>query len=166
MSGPVGKKKKPKSLAASGTMLAQNRRALHEYHVLERFECGLALVGSEVKSVKDGKASLAEAFASFDRSELWLHRAHVSEYTQAHRRNHEPLRRRKLLMHRKELDKLEREVAPGGLTLIPLSLYAKGGIVKLELGLCRGKQMHDKRATIKEREQSREMDREIRERRR
>ncbi len=162
----MAKKKKPKSLAAPGAMLTQNRRALHEYEVLQRFECGVALVGSEVKSVKDGKASLAEAFASFERGELWLHRAHVAEYVQAHRRNHEPLRRRKILMHRKELDKLHKEVAPGGLTLIPLSLYLKNGYVKLELGLCRGKQLHDKRATLKEREQSREMDREVRERRR
>ena len=160
----MGKKKKQKSLAASGTMLAQNRRALHEYEVLERHEAGLALVGSEVKSVKDGKISLTEAFASFDRSELWLHRAHISEYVQAHKRNHEPLRRRKLLMHRRELDKLEREVGPGGLTLIPLAVYLKGSYVKVELGLCRGKQMHDKRASIKERDSKRELAREIRER--
>jgi len=160
----VGKKKKQKSLAASGTMLAQNRRALHEYEVLERYEAGLALVGSEVKSVKDGKISLTEAFASFDRHELWLHRAHISEYVQAHKRNHEPLRRRKLLLHRRELDKLEQEVAPGGLTLIPLAVYLKGSYVKVELGLCRGKQLHDKRASIKERDTKREVDRAIRER--
>ncbi len=160
----MAKKKKPKSLAAAGIMLAQNRRALHEYEVLERHEAGLALLGSEVKSVKDGKISLTEAFASFERGELWLHRAHIAEYVQAHQRNHEPLRRRKLLMHRKELDKLEREVAPGGLTLIPLAVYNKGGYVKVELGLSRGKQMHDKRATIKEREGKRELDRAMRER--
>ncbi len=162
----MGKKKKPKSLAAAGTLLAANRRALHEYEVLERHEAGLALLGSEVKSVKDGKISLAEAFASFDKGELWLHRAHIAEYVQAHLRNHEPLRRRKLLMHRRELDKLQREVAPGGLTIIPLAVYLKGGYVKVELGLCRGKQMHDKRASIKERESKRELDREIRERKR
>lgn len=160
----MGKKKKQKSLAASGTMLAQNRRALHEYEVLERHEAGLALVGSEVKSVKAGKISLAEAFATFDRHELWLHRAHISEYVQAHKRNHEPLRRRKLLLHRRELDKLEREVAPGGLTIIPLAIYLKGSYVKVELGLCKGKQMHDKRAAIKERDTKREVAKAIRER--
>jgi len=160
----VAKKNKKKSLAAAGTILAQNRKALHEYEVLERFEAALALVGSEVKAVKDGKISLGEAFASFDKHELWLNRAHISEYVQAHKRNHEPLRRRKLLMHRRELDKLEREVGPGGLTLIPLAVYLKGSYVKVELGLCRGKQMHDKRATIKERDTKREVARAIRDR--
>lgn len=159
----MAKKKKPKSLAASGTLLTQNRKALHDYHVLERHECGIALVGSEVKSVKDGKASLAEAFATFDKGELWLHRAHVAEYVQAHRRNHEPLRRRKILMHRRELDKLRKAVMGGGVTLIPLSLYVKEGYVKLELGLCKGKQLHDKRATLRDRDEKREMAREFRE---
>jgi SsrA-binding protein len=166
----VAKKHDKASLAPKDSILAVNRKALHDYHVLERIEAGVQLLGSEVKSIRDGKVSLLEAYAQFTKTkigppELYLHASHVAEYTQAHRRNHDPLRKRKILLHRKELDRLEKQVAQSGLTLIPLSLYIKNGYVKVELGLCQGKQMHDKRASLKERETRREMDRAMRDRR-
>jgi len=145
-------------------MLAKNRRALHEFEILDRFEAGLVLQGSEVKSIRDGKASLAEAFAQFTGSELWLRSAHIAEYPMAHQRNHDPLRPRKLLLHRRELDRLADAVAKGGLTVVPLALYLKDGRIKLEIGLARGKKGVDKRQSIKERDQKREMARAIRER--
>jgi SsrA-binding protein len=145
--------------------LCLNRRATHEYHVLERHEAGIAFTGSEVKSVREGRISLAEAYAQFDRNELWLLGAHISEYVLAHRRNHEPMRKRKLLMKRRELDKLAAAASKDGLTLIPLRVYTRGRRIKVEIGLCKGKQLHDKRASIKEREHKREMDRALRERR-
>ncbi|HET6583652.1 MAG TPA: SsrA-binding protein SmpB [Nannocystaceae bacterium] len=148
------------------TTLAVNRRATHDYHVLERHECGVVLTGSEVKSIKDGKISLTEAYAQFERDELWLLGAHISEYVLAHRRNHEPMRKRKLLMKRRELDKLAVSVAKDGLTLIPLKVYSRGRNIKVEIGLCKGKQVHDKRASLKEREAKREMDRAMRDHRR
>ncbi|MCB9755531.1 MAG: SsrA-binding protein SmpB [Myxococcales bacterium] len=164
----MGAKKKNRGAPAPGQdgySFARNRRALHEYHVLERFEAGLSLFGSEVKSIRAGRTSLVEAYCQFVRDELYLMNAHIAEYTQAHSRNHVPLRQRKLLLHRRELERLQEAVGPGGLTIIPLSLYAKGGKIKLEIGLCRGKKLHDKRATIKEREQKREMQRAVREQR-
>jgi SsrA-binding protein len=165
----MAKKHDKASLAPKGSLLTQNRRALHDYHVLERIEAGVQLTGSEVKSVRDGKVSLLEAYAQFTKhpggSELYLISAHIAEYVQAHQRNHEPLRRRKLLLHRKELDRLEKAVAQSGLTLIPLAMYINHGYVKVELGLCQGKQVHDKRASLKEREQRMEMDRAMRDRR-
>ncbi len=147
-------------------MFVKNRRASHEYHIRERLEAGIALMGSEVKSIRDGRCSLAEAFCQFHNGELFLLQAHIAEYTQAHARNHTPLRRRKLLMHRRQLDHLEDAIQSKGMTLIPLALYAKQGLIKLELGLCQGKQLHDKRAAIKEREEKREVQRAIREARR
>jgi SsrA-binding protein len=145
-------------------LLTKNRRALFNYHVLERFEAGISLLGSEVKSIRDGKVSLAEAYAQFAASELYLAGAHVAEYVQAHARNHDPMRKRKLLLHRRELDRLKEAVSHEGLTLVPLALYLKEGRVKVDLGLCRGKQVHDKRASLKEKEQKREVDRALRER--
>jgi len=156
-------KTKKGSLAPPGSTLAQNRKALFNYHVLERFEAGISLMGSEVKSIRDSKISLAESYASFRSTgsgpELFLQGAHVAEYGQAHQRNHEPLRHRKLLMHRRELDRLADAVAKEGLTLVPLSVYLKDGRVKVEIGLCKGKQAHDKRRAIKERDEKKEMQR-------
>lgn len=145
--------------------LAVNRRATHDYEILERFEAGIMLTGSEVKSVRDGRISLTEAFAQIDRGEPWLIGAHIAEYLLAHRRNHEPMRRRKLLLNRREIDKLGQAVSRGGLTLIPLRVYLKGRRVKVELGLCRGKQAHDKRQREREREHKRDIERALRERR-
>lgn len=151
--------------AAPEIVLSVNRRASFDYHVLERYEAGVVLTGSEVKSVRDGRISLAESFAAFERGELFLIGAHIAEYVLAHRRNHEPMRRRKLLLHRRELDRLTEAVGKDGLTLIPLKVYTRGRMIKVELGLCRGKQLHDKRASIKEKESKREIQRELRERR-
>lgn len=148
-----------------GHVFAQNRRATHEYQILERYEAGIELQGSEVKSVRDGKVSLAEAYCQFQGDELFLLQAHIAEYTLAHARNHPTIRPRKLLLHRSELDKLHEGVTMAGLTIIPLSIHAKGGLIKIEIGLCRGKKLHDKRASIKERDEKREVARAIREHR-
>lgn len=148
-----------------GHVFAANRRALHNYAVIERLEAGIELYGSEVKSIRDNKASLAEAYCQFKGDELFLYQAHIAEYTLAHARNHATVRPRKLLLHRRELDRLHDAVQLQGLTIIPLKLYAKGGMIKLEVALARGKKVHDKRAAIKERDQKREMDRAKREHR-
>ncbi len=150
---------------APDATLSLNRRANFDYEVLERFETGMVLTGSEVKSIRDGRISLTEAWAQVERDEVWLIGAHIAEYLLAHRRNHEPMRRRKLLLKRREIDRLADSVARGGLTLIPLRVYLSGRCIKLELGLCRGKQVHDKRDSIREREHKREMDRAMRDRR-
>ncbi len=148
-----------------GHAFVQHRRALFEYEVIERHEAGIALMGSEVKSIRDSKVSLAEAFCQFNHAgELFLVQCHIGEYPLAHSRNHLPLRQRKLLMHKKELEHLHEAVQQSGLTLIPLDMHARAGKIKLALALCRGKKNYDKRASIKEREQKREIDRAIRER--
>jgi SsrA-binding protein len=159
----VAKGTKTKGSAPPGPSLAQNRRATFEFEILERVEAGLVLKGSEVKSMRDGKISLAESWAQFEGEELFLHGAHVAEFPQAHRRNHEPLRPRKLLLHRRQLDRLHEAVQQAGMTLVVLQIYLKDGRIKAELGLARGKKIHDKRASIKSREQQREVRRALRE---
>lgn len=159
----MAKGNKTKGTAPPGSSLAQNRRATFEFEILERFEAGLVLKGSEVKSMRDGKLSLAESYAQFERDELFLLGAHVAEFPQAHRRNHEPLRPRKLLLHRRQLDRLHEAVQQAGMTIVVLQIYLKDGRIKAELGLARGKKVHDKRASIKDREQQREMRRAVRE---
>ncbi len=159
----MAKSKKTKGLAPPGSSLAKNRRATFNYEILERYEAGIVLMGSEVKSIRDGKLSLAESFAQFQGDELFLMGAHVAEFPQAHRRNHEMVRNRKLLLHRRQLDKLREQVQQAGLTVIPMEVYLKDGRIKVELGLGRGKKAHDKRASIKEREQKREVQRAMRE---
>ncbi|MCA9662942.1 MAG: SsrA-binding protein SmpB [Myxococcales bacterium] len=148
-----------------GHIFAANRRALHNYALIERLEAGIELYGSEVKSIRDNKASLAEAYCQFKGDELFLYQAHIAEYTLAHARNHATVRPRKLLLHRRELDRLHDAIQLQGLAIIPLKLYAKGGMIKLEIALARGKKVHDKRASIKERDQKREIDRAKREHR-
>jgi len=140
-------------------LLVENRKARHEYHLIEEYEAGIALVGSEVKSIRDRKISLAEAFCQFFGDELYLMQAHIAEYTNAHARNHEPLRRRKLLLKRKELDTIRDAVKLQGVTVIPTKVYLKDRRIKLGVALGKGKKLHDKRASIREREQKREMDR-------
>jgi SsrA-binding protein len=140
-------------------VLARNRRARHEYHVDETLEAGLALVGSEVKSIRDGKATLVDAFADIEKGEAWLHQVDIGVYAFAHGRNHEPRRRRKLLLHRREIDRLSGKIREKGFTLVPLSLYEKKGRVKVELALVHGKQQWDKRDDQKKRESQREIDR-------
>jgi SsrA-binding protein len=135
-----------------------NRRALHDYFITHKIECGMVLVGSEVKSLRSGHAQLHEAFARIEDGELILHNCHIDPYEKAASiYNHEPLRDRKLLVHKRELHKIEGETALRGTTLIPLSIYFKDGRAKLELGVARGKQHFDKRASIKKKEQDREL---------
>lgn len=143
-----------------------NRRAFHEYHIDERVEAGLVLTGSEVKSLRDGRAQLKDAYARFVGDELFLVGVHISPYGPASQFGHDPERQRKLLLHRREIDKLTSKIKERGLTLIPLRLYWSKGRAKAELGLARGKKLHDKRETIKERMDRRDVDRQIAARRR
>ena len=135
-----------------------NRRAMHEYFISAKIECGLVLLGSEVKSLRLGKAQLQESYARVEGNALFLHGCHIDPYEKANIANHEPLRPRKLLVHKRELKKLADETRDRGTTLIPLAIYFKDGRAKLELGVARGKQHHDKRHAIKKKE----MDREVR----
>lgn len=134
-----------------------NRKAFHDYHIEAKLECGIVLVGSEVKALRQGKASLQEAFARVDGGELMLYGLHIDPYDEASYLNHLPTRERKLLAHRREIKRLEQETAIKGVTLIPLAIYFKEGKVKVEIGVARGKQLHDKRETIKRKDQEREL---------
>ena len=137
-------------------LIASNKRAFHEYHVLDKVEAGLALTGTEVKSLRDGAANLKDSYVTFKNGEAFLFGAHISPYTHGNRENHEPDRTRKLLLHRREIEKLHVQVAEKGLTVVPLRLYFKGGKVKAEIGVVRGKKLYDKRETEKKRELDRE----------
>lgn len=141
--------------------LIENRRARHEYHVMETFEAGIALSGTEVKSCRAGNVSLAEAYARINDDELWLVGSHIAPYEQGNRNNHEPVRNRKLLMHKREIVQLRQAVEIKGLTLVPLRVYLMHGRVKVEIGLCKGKNVHDKRQDMKKREDDREMRRAV-----
>src|SRR5579871_5576970 len=133
-------------------VLSDNRQAGHNYHLLERFEAGLALTGTEVKAAKNGKIQLKDSFAEVERNEAWLMNAHISEYSHGNRENHEPTRRRKLLLHREEIDKLLGKTREKGLTLVPTKLYLKRGRIKCEIAVGKGKKLHDKRETERKRE--------------
>lgn len=146
-------------------IIASNRRARHEYAIEDVVEAGLVLTGTEVKSLRAGRASLTDGFGQITDGEAWLHGVHIPQYTLGTWTNHEPRRTRKLLMHRKEIDKLSRSISERGLTLIPLSLYFSGGKVKIELGLARGKRTYDKRHDLAKRDAAREVERELRRRR-
>ncbi|GAB3941694.1 SsrA-binding protein SmpB [Corynebacterium tapiri] len=152
----MAKKKKQ----APGT-IATNRKARHDYTILDTYEAGIVLVGTEIKSLREGKASLVESFATIDKGELWLRNLHIPEYSMGHWTNHSPRRTRKLLMHRREIDSIEGKVRDGNRTLVPLSLYFKDGRLKVELGLAQGKQDYDKRQAIKKRTAEREVVREL-----
>lgn len=159
--------KKESTKTAEIKVLARNRKARHDYHVEETVEAGLMLAGSEVKSIRDGKASLIDAYADVDtKGEAWLYQMDVGAYAWAHARNHEPRRKRKLLLHRREIDRLTGQISSKGMTIVPLSLYEKGGHIKIELALVRGKEAHDRRQDIKTRESRREIDRAMKSRRR
>ena len=132
--------------------MSDNRHAAHNYHLLERFEAGLALTGTEVKSAKDGRVQLKDAFAEVAGNEAWLLNAHIGQYSHGNRENHEPMRRRKLLLHRAEIDKLLGKTREKGLTLVPTKMYLKNGRIKLELAVAKGKKLHDKRESERERE--------------
>jgi SsrA-binding protein len=146
-------------------LIAENRRARHEYQFLERVEAGLALTGSEVKSLRQGHAMLQRAYADPRGGELWLVGAHIPAYEQASIEPHDPDRDRKLLLHRREIDKLSSQIAERGLTLVPTRLYFKNGRAKVELALARGKELRDKRRDIAERETKRRLERELKSRR-
>ena len=145
-------------------VIARNRRARHDYHIEDEVEGGLVLTGTEVKSLRAGRASLTDGFAQISDGELWLHGVHIPEYTQGTWTNHEPRRIRKVLLHRKEIDRLASKTAERGLTIIPLSLYFKDGRVKVELAVARGKRTYDKRHDLAQRDAAREVERAIRRR--
>lgn len=139
--------------------VAQNRRARHNWSVLDTYETGIVLTGTEVKSLRQGQASLVDAFATVDDGEVWLRNAHIPEYTEGTWTNHEPRRSRKLLLHKEEIDRLVGKIKESGLSLIPLSLYFSDGKAKIELALARGKQAHDKRHDLAKRDAEREIQR-------
>ncbi|MFN8180119.1 MAG: SsrA-binding protein SmpB [bacterium] len=147
-------------------LITSNRKARHDYEILDSFEAGLVLKGTEVKALRDGKASLAEAYARVEDDEVWLVGAHIPEYVHGNRQNHEPTRARKLLLHRAEIERLRGKVEEKGLTLVPLRLYWKNGRAKIEIALGRGKKSFDKRDDVARREAQREMDRALSRRKR
>ena len=146
----------------SGRLIAENRKAFHEYHVVERFEVGIALTGTEVKSARAHHVNLRDSFARVDGGELWLERAHISPYEHGNRFNHDPWRRRRLLMKKHEIARLAGKIREKGLTLVPLKMYWKGNWAKIDLGLVKGKALYDKRDAIKEREGRRAVERAMR----
>jgi len=135
-----------------GKILSDNRSAGYNYQLLERFEAGLVLTGTEVKSAKDGKIQLKESYAEVNDNEAWLLNAHISEYSHGNIMNHAPVRKRKLLLHRSEIDKLQIETREKGLTIIPTKLYLKSGRIKIEIAVAKGKKFHDKREATKAKE--------------
>ena len=145
--------------------VASNRRALHDYEILDRFEAGIVLTGSEVKSLRGGRGSLSEAYGRVQGGEVWLEGMHIPPYEQGEKRGYDPIRRRKLLLHRNEIERLIGKTQERGLTLVPLRVYFSHGLAKVEVGLGRGKRQFEKRQTTLEREHRREMDRAARRRR-
>jgi SsrA-binding protein len=143
-------------------VITVNRQAYHDYTVERTVEAGISLVGTEIKSIREGKVNLRGSYAMARRGEIWLENAHIATYEQGNRYNHDPLRARKLLLHKREINQLVTRVATKGLTLVPLKLYLKGGKAKLELGLCRGKKLYDKRDAIAERDVRRDIERIVR----
>jgi SsrA-binding protein len=141
--------------------IAVNRQARHRYHLLDKWEAGLVLTGTEVKSLRGGKATIKDGYAAVSEGEVWLHNVHIPPYGPASRENHEPERPRKLLLHRREIDRLVGRIQAKGLTLVPTRLYFANGRAKVEIALARGKDVGDKRHAIKEREMKREMERAV-----
>lgn len=140
-------------------VVCQNRKAHHDYHIEETFEAGIALLGTEVKSLRDGKANLKDSYVIIKEGEVFLLNCHISPYSHGNIMNHDPVRTRKLLLHRKEIERLGGKAAAKGYTLIPLKIYFKGSFAKVEIGLAKGKRLFEKRDTIKEREARREIER-------
>ena len=143
-------------------VVAMNRKAYYDYHVLESLEAGIALTGTEIKSVRAGAVNLREAYAQVVEGEVWLLNTHIARYEAGNRNNHEPTRPRRLLLHRRQIHELQRQIQEKGVTLIPLKLYLKDQLAKVELGLVRGKKQYDKRESIARREAEREMARAVR----
>ena len=146
---------------AGTKVLATNRKARHEYFIEETYECGIELKGTEVKSIRNGRLNLTDGYASVDNSEVFLKQVHISPYEQGNIFNKDPMRPRKLLMHKREIMKLTGLVSRDGYTLIPLSLYFKGSHVKVQVGLCRGKKLYDKRDSAAEKQANRDIDRQM-----
>lgn len=142
-------------------IIAQNRRARHEYEILQTLECGIALLGTEVKAMRQGRVNLGDAYAEIKGGEVWLVKMHVGPYDMGNRMNHEPFRRRKLLLNRREIRKLVPRIEEGGKTLVPLKIYFKQGRVKVEIALARGKKLHDKRQDKAKHDADRAMAREL-----
>jgi SsrA-binding protein len=160
---PVAQKTPPKPPGPRMRTLVTNRQAQHEYHILESVEAGLALQGTEVKSIRAGNANLRDAYARAENGEIWLWNAHIAPFDQGNRWNHEPRRPRKLLLHTREIGRLAAKATESGTTLVPLRIYDKNGKIKLELALGKGKRQYDKRAAIAARETKREIDRAMKE---
>ncbi|CAB4677595.1 unannotated protein [freshwater metagenome] len=142
-------------------LIAQNKKARHDYFIEDVYECGMVLVGTEVKSLRAGRASLIDGYATIENGEVWLHGIHIPEYTEGTWTNHEPRRKRKLLLNKAEISKLIGKTKEGGATMVPLSLYFKDGKAKVEIALARGRKQHDKRAALMERQVGRETSREL-----
>jgi SsrA-binding protein len=159
----MAKKDKKRRVPASGDV-ATNRRARHKFELLEKMEAGVELQGSEVKSLREGKASINEAYALIDKGEVWLRGAHIPPYLPASQENHEPERPRKLLLHRREIERLIGKTAQRGLTLVPTRIYFKSGRAKVELALAKGREGRDRREDIQKRDQRREIEREYKQR--
>jgi len=138
-------------------IIAQNRKARHEYEILQTLEAGIALLGSEVKALRNGRVNLGDSYAEFKRGEIWLVKMHIGPYEMANRQNHAPFRTRKLLLNRREIRKLEPKLDEGGRTLIPLKIYFKHGLVKVEIALARGKKLYDKREDKAKRDAARQI---------
>lgn len=145
-------------------IICQNKKAYHDYFVEETYEAGIVLVGTEVKSLRDGKAQLVDSYAVFKGDELFLLNAHISPYSHAARDNHDPTRSRKLLLHKKELQKLQGKINERGFALVPLKLYFSGGKIKAEIALVKGKKLHDKRETLKKNAMKKDVERELKDR--
>ena len=150
------------SIPENAKVVSVNRRARFDYSVEESFECGIELKGTEVKSIKDGRASFPDAYAEVREAEVWLKNFHIAEYVFSSVFSHDPDRPKKLLLHAQEIKRIDRKVREKGFTLIPLAVYLKHGLIKIELGLCKGKKAYDKRADIKERDIDRDIRREFR----
>ncbi len=154
----------PKADDSGVKVVARNRRARHDFELMERVEAGLVLTGTEVKSLRSGKANLEDSYAEVNNGEVWLLGCDIPEYLQANRMNHAPKRPRKLLLHRREISKLENRTNEKGMTLVPLSVYFKKGMAKVELSLARGRKTYDKREALKKQEAKRDIDRALRRR--
>ena len=145
-------------------VIAENRKAFHDYYIEDRVEAGIILTGTEIKSIRNGRVNLKDSYARLDQGEVWVHQMHISPYEQGNRFNHEPLRTRKLLLNKTEISKLIGKVQLQGLTLVPIKIYLKRGLAKIDLGVCRGKKNYDKRQDIAEKDAKREIERAMRDR--
>ncbi|RMG32645.1 MAG: SsrA-binding protein SmpB [Planctomycetota bacterium] len=150
-------RKRSANQSPNDRLVCRNRRARHDYEILQQWEAGLALLGSEVKSIRDGKISLEEAYVRYRDGELWLVNAHIAEYPQANVQNHDPLRPRKLLLHRREIRQIRDQIERPGVTAIPLEVYLKRGLVKLRVAVARGRKQHDKREVLRKKADEREI---------